>query len=93
MTKLFFLVFLITAPAQAAPSLPHGEPAQGDPVFSLQKLERDLEAERIAQKTSSKPKGAFGEFREELQLGLNDQDAEREKLPLAPEDEEATPRK
>lgn len=93
MTKFLALSLLLAAPAVAAPSLPPGEPEMQDPIASLQNLDRDLQAARLAPKASTARKGAFDEFREDLQLSVNGHEAEMEKLPLAPEDEEAAPRK
>ena len=91
MIKLLTALALFSLPAVAAPSLPPGEPQIADPIASLVSLDRDLQSSRLAAKTKARP--ALGDFREELQLSVNGHEAEMEKLPLAPEDEEAPAKK
>jgi hypothetical protein len=90
MFKSLAALLLLATPAAAAPTLPPGEPQIADPVASLLSLDHDLQSQRLGAK-SKRP--TLGEFREELQLSANGHEADMEKIPLAPEDEESPAKK
>ena len=85
MIKILATLALISAPAIAAPT-PPGEPQTPDPITSLINLDRDLQSSRFA--ANPKARTPLSDFREELQLSANGHEANMEKLPLAPDDEE-----